>query len=147
MTDARAYPERPILAVSAAIIRDGRILIVRRAMPPAEGFYTLPGGVVEKGETLADAVRREVNEETALAIEPLGITGHRDVIIRDAAGAVARHFVIVVFACRWIAGEPAINGELTEAKWLLPADLKDLKTTEGLEDIVAAAFGHPKTYP
>ena len=70
MTDARAYPTRPFLAVSAAIVRDGRVLVVRRARAPANGLFSLPGGVVEAGETLHEAVIREISEETAIAIEP-----------------------------------------------------------------------------
>ena len=138
--DPRAYPERPYLAVSAAIIRDGQVLVVRRAHPPGRGLYTLPGGVVEAGETLFEAVQREVREETELVIAPIGLAGHREVIIRDATGRVERHFVILPFAARWIAGEPRLNAELAEAHWLAPADLAGLTTTEGLADIVAAAF-------
>ena len=140
MADARSYPDRPFLAVSAAIIRDGRVLIVRRARPPAHGLYTLPGGVVEAGETLREAVLREVAEETQLTIDPVGVAGYRDVVARDRDGRVERHFVILAFAARWLAGEPLLNAELTEARWLLPAELDGLATTEGLADIVAAAF-------
>jgi len=136
---SRIYPTRPYLAVSAAIFRDGRVLIVRRAQPPARGVFTLPGGGVELGETLEQAVIREVREETALEIEPLKLAGYRQMIARDAAGLVERHFVILPFAARWIAGEVALNDELAEAKWLLPSELAGLKTTEGLADIVAAA--------
>jgi ADP-ribose pyrophosphatase YjhB (NUDIX family) len=138
--DARAYPDRPFLAVSAAIIRDGRILVARRARGPALGVWTLPGGVVEAGETLAQALVREVAEETALAIEPVALAGHREVVVRDDGGRVSRHFVILCFAARWLAGEPALNEELAEARWLRPAELRGLNTTEGLPDIVAAAF-------
>src|ERR1700689_4375459 len=67
---SRTYPTRPYLAVSAAIFREGRVLIVRRARPPAHGLYTLPGGGVELGETLEEAVAREVREETGLEVEP-----------------------------------------------------------------------------
>jgi 8-oxo-dGTP diphosphatase len=141
-TQARTYPTRPYLAVSAAIFRDGRVLIVRRAQPPAAGLYTLPGGVVEVGETLAEAVVREVREETGLAIEPQALAGHRDVIVRDAAGRVERHFVILPFAARWTAGEIVLNEELAEARWLLPAELSALATTDGLADIVAGAAVH-----
>jgi 8-oxo-dGTP diphosphatase len=140
LPDSRSYPDRPYLAVSAAIIRDGRGLIVRRARPPAEGVFTLPGGVVEAGERLEEALLREVSEETALAVEPLGLAGHREVIRRDRAGRVERHFVILAFAARWIAGEPVLNSELTEAHWMLPAEIEGLQTTEGLADIVRAAF-------
>ena len=138
--DPRAYPDRPFLAVSAAIVRDGRILVVRRARDPGRGLYSLPGGVVEAGETLAEAIIREVEEETGLSIQPMALAGHREAIIRDKAHRVERHFVILSFACRWVAGEPVLNEELAEAHWLRPDELAGLKTTEGLADIVATAF-------
>ena len=135
----RSYPTRPYLAVSAAIFRDGRVLIVRRGRPPAHGLYTLPGGGVELGETLEQAVIREVREETGLAIAPLALVGFREAIACDAAGRVERHFVILPFAARWIAGEIALSEELAEADWRKPDELAGLKTTEGLAEIVAAA--------
>jgi 8-oxo-dGTP diphosphatase len=137
--DSRRYPARPYLAVSAAIFRAGRVLIVRRGTPPLQGIYTLPGGGVELGETLEEAVVREVREETGLAIEPLALAGYREVIVRDAAGKIERHFVILPFAARYLAGEIALNAELAEAKWLLPEELSGLKTTEGLAEIIVAA--------
>ena len=139
MADIRTYPQRPFLAVSAAIVRDGKVLVVRRARRPALAIYTLPGGVVETGETLTEAVMREVREETALAIEPIALAGHREVIMRDAQGAVERHFVILCFAARWLSGEPVLNDELDDARWLEPAALAGLETTEGLAEIVTAA--------
>src|SRR5438105_4919222 len=102
MTDARMYPSRPYLAVSAAIIRDGHVLVARRARGASTGVFTLPGGVVEAGETLHQAIVREVMEETGIAIEPVALAGEREFITRDATGQVARHFVILCFACRWI---------------------------------------------
>jgi ADP-ribose pyrophosphatase YjhB (NUDIX family) len=140
VNDPRAYPDRPFLAVSAAIVRNDRFLLVRRAMPPAEGLYTLPGGVVEAGETLLDAVCREVREETAIEIEPVALAGYREAIVKDEAGRTRRHFVILPFACRYLRGEPALNGELVEARWSEPAELAGLRTTDGLAEIVAAAF-------
>jgi ADP-ribose pyrophosphatase YjhB (NUDIX family) len=136
---ARTYPTRPYLAVSAAIFRDGRVLIVRRGRAPAHGLYTLPGGGVDLGETLEEAVIREVREETALAVAPVDLVGFRQAIARDAAGRVERHFVILPFAARWIAGEVSLNEELEEARWLAPTELGGLKTTEGLAEIVTAA--------
>jgi ADP-ribose pyrophosphatase YjhB (NUDIX family) len=139
-SDPRAYPDRPILAVSAAIIRDGQVLIVRRARGPSLGVWTLPGGVVEGGETLGEALIREIDEETALKIEPVELAGHREVVMRDQGGRAERHFVIMCFAARWLAGEPRLNEELSEARWIRPSELKDYKTTEGLAVIIAAAF-------
>ena len=140
MADGRTYPQHPILAVSAAIIRDGKVLVVRRARKPALGIYTLPGGGVETGETLVQAVTREVREETSLEIAPVALAGHREAIVRDPQGGVERHFVILCFAARWLAGEPKLNEELDDARWLDPAELPALRTTEGLAEIVAAAF-------
>ena len=135
----RTYPQRPYLAVSAAIIRDGKVLVVRRARKPALGIYTLPGGVVEAGETLTRALTREVREETALAIEPVALAGHREVIVKDADGRIERHFVILCFASRWVSGEPVLNEELDDARWIDPAELANLRTTEGIAEIVATA--------
>jgi ADP-ribose pyrophosphatase YjhB (NUDIX family) len=129
-----------VLAVSAAIFRDRKVLLVRRARPPASGLFTLPGGGVEAGETLCEAVIREVAEETGLAIEPVALAGHREAIERDREGGVARHFVILAFAARWLAGEPALNDELDACRWLDPADIAGLAMTEGLAPIVAAAL-------
>jgi 8-oxo-dGTP diphosphatase len=141
MTDSRAHPDRPILAVSAAVIRDGRVLIVRRARHPGNGVYTLPGGAVEAGETLIAAAAREVREETGIEIAPVALAGFREVILRDGDNKVSRHFVVLAFAARWVSGEVRLNHELDDARWLRPAELEGLKTTEGLAEIVAAAFG------
>jgi ADP-ribose pyrophosphatase YjhB (NUDIX family) len=140
LSDIRTYPQRPYLAVSAAIIRAGKVLVVRRARKPAQNLYSFPGGAVETGETLSEAVTREVREETALTIEPLALAGHREAIIRDREGRVERHFVILCFAARWISGEPTLNEELDDARWILPADMAGLRTTEGLAEIATAAF-------
>jgi 8-oxo-dGTP diphosphatase len=139
VADERTYPQRPFLAVSAAIFRNGRVLVVRRARKPALNLYTLPGGAVELGETLADAVVREVREETALEIEPVALAGHRDVIVRDADSRIERHFVVMCYAARWRAGEPVLNDELDDARWLDPPELAGYRTTDGLAEIVAAA--------
>ena len=139
MNDVRTYPTRPFLAVSAAIFRDGKVLAVRRARKPAPNLYTMPGGVVEAGETLTEAVAREVREETSLQIDVLALAGHREAVVRDAQGRVERHFVIMCFAARWIAGEVVLNEELDDARWLDPSEIANLRTTDGLAEIVAAA--------
>jgi ADP-ribose pyrophosphatase YjhB (NUDIX family) len=140
LSDIRTYPQRPYLAASAAIIRDSKVLVVRRARRPAHGFYTFPGGAVEIGETLREAVMREVREETALTIEPLALAGEREVITRDAEGRVERHFVILCFAARWIAGDVKLNEELDDARWVLLSEIPALRTTGGLAEMAVAAF-------
>jgi 8-oxo-dGTP diphosphatase len=97
--------------------------------------------VVESGENLTEAVAREVREETGVLIEPLALAGYREMIAREADGRVKRHFVILCFAARWIAGEPVPDmTEISEAGWRLPAELEGLKTTDGLREIVADAM-------
>ena len=129
-------PSHPQLAVSAAIFRDDRILLVRRARSPAKGFYSLPGGRVEFGETLHAALHREVDEETALRIDIVGLAGWREVVPETAGGG---HYLIMSFAARWRAGEPVLNDELDDFRWLAPDALGDLKVTGGLQEVIGAA--------
>jgi 8-oxo-dGTP diphosphatase len=131
-------PSRPQLAVSAAIFRDDRILLVRRARSPANGFYSLPGGRVEFGETLHTALHREVLEETALEIEIVGLAGWREVLPTTSGGG---HYLIMSFAARWIRGEPRLNDELDDFKWLPPDALGDLRLTDGFEEVIGLARG------
>lgn len=129
-------PSHPQLAVSAAIFRDDKILLVRRARSPAKGFYSLPGGRVEFGETLYAALHREVGEETALKIEIAGLAGWREVLPETAGGG---HYLIMSFAARWVAGEPLLNDELDDFRWLAPDGLGDLEVTAGLQPVIQSA--------
>jgi ADP-ribose pyrophosphatase YjhB (NUDIX family) len=129
-------PSHPQLAVSATIFRDQKILLVRRARSPAKGFYSLPGGRVEFGETLHAALHREVEEETALSIEIIGLAGWREVVPGTSGGG---HYLIMSFAARWSAGEPVLNDELDDFKWLDPEAIGDLKLTGGLLEVITSA--------
>jgi len=129
-------PSHPQLAVSAAIFRDDRILLVRRARSPARGYYSLPGGRVEFGETLYAALHREVDEETALKIEIIGLAGWREVVPGAGGGG---HYLIMSFAARWTSGEPLLNDELDDFRWLAPDAIGDLKITGGLQEVVQQA--------
>ena len=130
-------PTRPQLAVSAAIFRDGRVLLVRRARSPAKGLYSLPGGRVEFGESLHAALHREVNEETGLKIDLVGLAGWREVLPSAGGGG---HYLIMSFAARWKAREPVLNDEHDDFKWLKPDELGELKMTGGLPEVVQAAW-------
>ena len=127
---------RPQIAVSAAIFRAGKILLVRRARSPAKGFYSLPGGRVEFGETLHAALHREVDEETSLEIEIVDLAGWREVVPGPAGGG---HYLIMSFAARWLAREPVLNDELDDFRWLAPDALGDLKLTGGLREVIESA--------
>ena len=128
---------RPQLAVSAVIFRDGKVLLVRRARSPGKGFYSLPGGRVEHGESLHTALAREVDEETGLRIEILELAGWREVLPGDSA--TGGHYVIMSFAARWVGREPVLNEEHDDYKWLQPGHFGDLKLTGGLNEVVEAA--------
>ena len=129
-------PARPQLAVSAAIFRDGNILLVRRARSPAKGFYSLPGGRVEFGETLHAALHREVGEETALKIEIIDLAAWREVLPGTSGGG---HYLIMSFAARWSCGEVVLNDELDHYQWLAPDALGELKITGGLQEVIQSA--------
>jgi len=129
------HPPHPQLAVSAAIFRDREVLLVRRARSPAKGFYSLPGGRVEFGETLHTAVQREVREETGLKVEIIGLAGWREVVPAVAGG----HYLIMSFAARWMSGEVVLNDELDDHKWLKPNDLGEFKITGGLQEVIQSA--------
>lgn len=135
MTSIPPQP-RPQLAVSAAVFRDGKVLIVRRARSPSKGVYSLPGGRVEFGETLHAALHREVAEETALKIEIVDLAGWREVVPAAEGGG---HYVIMSFAAHWQSGEVVLNEELDDHRWLAPDALGEFKTTPGLEDIIQSA--------
>jgi len=129
-------PAHPQLAVSAVIFRDGKVLLVRRADSPAKGFYSLPGGRVEFGEELHEALHREVREETGLKIEIVSLAGWREVLPTAAGGG---HYVIMSFAARWAGCEVVLNEEHDDFKWLKPDEFGNLKLTGGLLEVVSAA--------
>ena len=134
--DTPAPPTRPQLAVSGAIFRDNKVLLVRRSRSPGKGFYSFPGGRVEFGESLHTALHREVDEETGLRIEILELAGWREVLPGTGSGG---HYLIMSFAARWASLEPVLNDEHDDFKWLKPEEIGDLKVTGGLLEVIEAA--------
>jgi ADP-ribose pyrophosphatase YjhB (NUDIX family) len=130
-------PQRPQLAVSAVIFRDGKVLLLKRAKSPGNGFWSLPGGRVEFGESLHTALRREVDEEAGLTIDIVALAGWREVL--PGAGGGGGHYLIMSFAARWAAGELQLNEEHDDFKWVEPGRFGDLKLTGGLPEVVEAA--------
>jgi ADP-ribose pyrophosphatase YjhB (NUDIX family) len=130
-------PQRPQLAVSAAIFRQRKLLLLRRAKSPGNGFWSLPGGRVEFGESLHTALAREVDEEAGLKIDIVALAGWREVL--PGAGGSGGHYLIMSFAARWVAHEPRLNEEHDDFKWVEPGQFGDLKLTGGLAEVVEAA--------
>ena len=130
---------RPTLAVSTAVFRDGRVLVARRGAEPGLGLWSLPGGRVEAGETLADAARRELMEEVGVEAVILGLAAIREIIRRDADGTVTGHFVVLAQAGLWVAGDGETGPEATEIAWIDPEDLGGRPTTEGLAGVLIEA--------
>jgi 8-oxo-dGTP diphosphatase len=137
---ASASPERPLLAASVAVFRGDRVLLAVRGKAPMDGLYSLPGGAVEPGETLAEAALRELREEVGVEAKIVGFVAHREVIERDAGGRVRLHIVIAAHAARWVSGEPQRGPEARDVRWVTEAELDSLPTTPGLAAIVARAF-------
>ncbi|HSI41875.1 MAG TPA: NUDIX hydrolase [Xanthobacteraceae bacterium] len=131
-------PVRPVLAASVAVFRDGRVLLARRAAAPGRGFWSLPGGRVEPGETLAQAAARELMEEVGVEADMIGVATALDILRRDAAGVLTAHFVVVAHAALWRAGEPMVGPEAEAVGWFAPGALPE-PATEGLAGAVEAA--------
>lgn len=132
-------PVRPVLAASVAVFRGGQVLLARRAVAPGAGLWSLPGGRVEPGETVAEAALRELDEEVQVRARIIGLAGVLDVILKDSTGSLTGHFVVVTHAGQWLAGEPQTGAEAVEVGWFHPHEVSRLTTTNGLAQMVHAA--------
>lgn len=128
----RKYPSRPIVGVGAFIFRNNgdEVLVVRRGVPPRLGAWSVPGGAVEIGERLEDALHREIEEETALKIEILECAATLDRIDRDEHGRVRYHYVLIDYLCEPVSGEAVARSDITEARWVRMEVLAALDMTE-----------------
>ncbi|MEM2007214.1 MAG: NUDIX hydrolase [Sulfolobales archaeon] len=122
----REYPKYAIAAVAAVLMLDDRILLIKRKYPPAVGKWSLPGGVIEPGEGLVDAARRELKEETGLEAEPLGVLWVLNNIVLDASGKVKYHYLIIdiLFDGRTIHGVPRASGDASDVDWFSLSEVK-----------------------
>ncbi len=137
---ARDYPEAPVAAVGGVVIDDGAVLLVRRAFPPRQGEWSLPGGRLELGESLADGVAREVREETGLDVDVGVVVDVFDRVHRDEAGRIRYHFVIVDFLCRPCGGTLAAGDDAADVRWVPWADVAALGVNAYAVDVIARAF-------
>ena len=133
---SREYPERPIVGVGAVVWRSDRVLLIRRGKPPRLGQWSLPGGAVETGEPLEEAIIREVREETGLDVIPVQIAVIFERIIRDADNAPEYHYLLVDFLCRQHGGTLCAGDDSNCAKWFHVDELDRVSLTEGTLEVI-----------
>lgn len=138
--DNRRYPKRPILGIGALIFKGKRILLVQRGKQPLLGWWSLPGGALETGESLADGIRREVREETGLEVKPLAIATVFERIIPDAAGRAEYHYVLIDYVCRVTGGTAAPATDVSALAWVMEDELERYQLTEGTLPVIREAF-------
>ena len=136
----RRYPDRPILGVGAVILRDDRVLLVERGNEPLKGYWSLPGGVVEVGETLEEALRREIREETGLAVDIVQVIEVFERIMRDADGRPEYHYVLIDYLCRSYQGTAKPASDASQVGWFSCGEIHALKITEGTPPVIEKAF-------
>jgi len=136
----REFPEAPLVGVGAIIIEDSRVVLVKRAHPPIQGQWSIPGGVLEVGEMVRDAAIREAREETGLIVEPGELLGVYDRVLRHADGRVQYHYVLVDFLCRVEGGELKAAGDAAEARWFTREELPPLNLAEDTLDVICRGF-------
>ena len=140
MPGQRAYPERPIVGVGGVIISDGRALLVRRAAPPLLGEWSIPGGMLEVGETLIEGVRRELREETGMDVQVLDLLDVFERINLDASGKPQYHFVVVDYLCRALRGDARAGSDVSEVAWAVPSELEKYSVTKTATRVILKAF-------
>lgn len=136
---SREYPQSPRVGVGAVVLYRDRVLLVRRGGQPSLGKWTLPGGLVELGETTADAIRRELQEECGLDVRLGGVTGVVDRIVRDGEGRVRYHYVLVDYLAFADSDTITIGSDAAEGRWVDVTRVAELDITDGLTDMIQCA--------
>lgn len=132
----REYPESPLVGVGAVVVEENRVLLIRRGQPPLLGEWSLPGGVLECGETLREAVAREAREETGLLVETGEMLGVYERVIRGDAGRVRYHYVLIDFLCRPAGGDLKAGSDATDVRWFTRDELPALNLAYDANDVV-----------
>lgn len=122
------------------MIRDGSVLLIERGREPQQGYWSLPGGVVEVGERLEDALRREVREETGLLVRPLAVVEIFERILRDAEGRPEYHYVLIDYVCEVTGGEARAADDARRLEWVKREELPRRRLTEGSLPVIEKAF-------
>jgi len=136
----REFPDAPLVGVGAIIIEGDRVVLVKRGHPPLAGEWSIPGGVLEMGETLRQAAAREALEETGLTVEVGELLGVYDRILRDADERTRYHYVLIDFLCRRIAGDPEAAGDAADARWFRRGEIAQLSLAEDTTEIIKLGF-------
>jgi len=136
----REYPETPRIGVGAVVIHEGRVMLVKRGHPPLAGEWSIPGGVLEVGETVREAAAREALEETGLVVEPKELLGVFDRILRDPANKVRYHYVLIDFLCRQVGGELRAASDAAEVRWCTPAEVETLPLPKDTAEVIRLGF-------
>ena len=136
----REYPERPLIGVGSIIIENDRVLLVKRAHPPIQGQWSIPGGVLEVGEMVHEAAIREAREETGLIVEPGELLGVYDRILRDPEKRVQYHYVLIDFLCRAAGGHLQAATDAAEVRWFTREELPALNLAEDTQDVIQKGF-------
>jgi 8-oxo-dGTP diphosphatase len=136
----REYPERPVLGVGGVVISQGLALLVRRANPPLQGEWSIPGGMLEVGETVVEGVRRELAEETGIEVSVHSVIEVFERISLDAAGKAAYHYVVLDYHCEVVRGEARPGSDVTEVAWVPEANLEEYSLTPSAAQVVRKAF-------
>jgi 8-oxo-dGTP diphosphatase len=136
----REFPERPLVGVGAIIIDGARVALVKRAHPPIQGQWSIPGGVLEVGELVRDAAVREAREETGLIVEPGALLGVYDRVLRNDQQLVQYHYVLIDFLCRIVGGELKAASDAAEVRWFTREELPGLQLAEDTQDVIRKGF-------
>jgi 8-oxo-dGTP diphosphatase len=136
----REYPEQPLVGVGAIIIENSRVVLVKRAHPPLQAQWSIPGGVLEVGELVREAAVREAREETGLTVEPGELLGVYDRVLRDPDGRVQYHYVLVDFLCRRVSGELQAADDAAAVRWFTREELPALNLAEDTLEVVHKGF-------
>lgn len=137
---SREYPPAPTAAASAVVVRDGQVLLVKRAHEPGKGEWSIPGGLIELGETIHDAVRREVSEECGIEIDVERVLGAFDRIVRDADGRVRFHYVLIDVLASPAGGEPRAGSDAEDCRWVTREEMEGLHITPQLRALLRQVF-------
>lgn len=136
----REFPETPLVGVGAIIIADSRVLLVKRAHPPLQAEWSIPGGVLEVGELIREAAVREAREETGLIVDPGELLGVYDRVLRDPEQRVQYHYVLIDFLCRPLGGKLLAADDAAEVRWFTPEELPPLNLADDTQDVIRKGF-------